>query len=180
MQGALGTRLDMSMAYHLQTYGQSEHTIQTLKDMLKLCVIDFKGSWDVHLSLVELSYNKSYHSIMRCAPFEAHYGRKCRSPILQEEFKEGRLIRPKIVQETTEKISQIKDQLKDARDQEPVEILEREIKQFKRSRIPIVKVRWNLKQGPEFTWEREDQMKLKTVTVLTVVNLKRQTTRPDT
>ncbi|GJY26120.1 putative reverse transcriptase domain-containing protein [Tanacetum coccineum] len=77
MQEALGTRLDMSTAYHPQTDGQSERTIQTLEDMLRACVLDFRGSWDVHLSLVEFSYNNSYHSSVRCAPFEALYGRKC-------------------------------------------------------------------------------------------------------
>ncbi|GKB35281.1 putative reverse transcriptase domain-containing protein [Tanacetum coccineum] len=82
MQGTLGTRLDMSTAYHLQIDGQSERTIQTLEDILRACVIDFRGSWDVQLSLVEFSYNNSYHSSMRCAPFEALYDRKYRSPIL--------------------------------------------------------------------------------------------------
>ncbi|GJU12792.1 putative reverse transcriptase domain-containing protein [Tanacetum coccineum] len=69
----------MSTAYHPQTDGQSEHTIQTLEDMLGACVIDFRGSWDTHLPLAEFSYNNSYHSSIRCAPFEALYGRKCRS-----------------------------------------------------------------------------------------------------
>ncbi|GJX70679.1 putative reverse transcriptase domain-containing protein [Tanacetum coccineum] len=73
---ALGTRLDMSTAYHPQTDGQSEHTIQTLKDMLRACILDFGGSWNVHLLLVEFSYNNSYHSSVRCALFEALYGRK--------------------------------------------------------------------------------------------------------
>ncbi|GKE31048.1 putative reverse transcriptase domain-containing protein [Tanacetum coccineum] len=68
--------------YHPQTDGQSEHTIQTLEDMLRAYVIDFGGSWDVHLPLAEFSYNNSYHLSIRCAPFEAMYGRKCRSPVL--------------------------------------------------------------------------------------------------
>ncbi|GJT66260.1 putative reverse transcriptase domain-containing protein [Tanacetum coccineum] len=88
MQEALGTRLDISTAYHPQTDGQSERTIQTLEDMLRACVLDFKGSWDVHLPLVEFSYNNSYHS------------------------------RPELVQETTEKISQSNDRLKAARDRQ--------------------------------------------------------------
>ncbi|GJY05139.1 putative reverse transcriptase domain-containing protein [Tanacetum coccineum] len=116
MQDALGTCLDMSTAYHPQTDGQSECTIQTLEDMRRACVIDFKGSWDVHLLLVEFSYNNSYHSSVRCAPFKALYRRKCFSPILWAEVGEGQLIRPDIVQETAEKISQIKDRLKVARD----------------------------------------------------------------
>ncbi|GJY61107.1 putative reverse transcriptase domain-containing protein [Tanacetum coccineum] len=113
-----GTRLDMSTAYHPQTDGQCEHTIQTLEDMLRTCVLDFGGSWDVLLPLVEFSYNNSYHSSVRCAPFEALYGRKCRSSILWAGVGEGQLIGPELVQETTEKISQIKDRLKAARDRQ--------------------------------------------------------------
>ncbi|GKG57667.1 putative reverse transcriptase domain-containing protein, partial [Tanacetum coccineum] len=71
MQEALGTRLDMSTAYHPQTDGQSKHTIQNLEDMLRACVQEFEGSLDVHLPLVEFSYNNSYHYSVRCAPFEA-------------------------------------------------------------------------------------------------------------
>ncbi|GJX71747.1 putative reverse transcriptase domain-containing protein [Tanacetum coccineum] len=87
------------------TDGQSERTIQTLEDMLRACFLDFGGSWDVHLPLVEFSYNNSYHSSVRCAPFEALYGRKCRSLIMWAKVGEGQLIRPELVQETTEKIS---------------------------------------------------------------------------
>ncbi|GJT32841.1 putative reverse transcriptase domain-containing protein [Tanacetum coccineum] len=76
------------------TDGQSEHTIQTLEDMLRACVLDFGGSWDVHLPLVEFSYNNSYHFSVRCALFEALYGRKCRSPIMWAEVGEGQLIGP--------------------------------------------------------------------------------------
>nr|GEV63184.1 Ty3/gypsy retrotransposon protein [Tanacetum cinerariifolium]GEV63232.1 Ty3/gypsy retrotransposon protein [Tanacetum cinerariifolium] len=253
MQEALETRLDMSTAYHPQTDGQSECTIQTLEDMLRACVLDFEGSWNVHLPLVEFSYNNSYHSSVRCAPFEASYGRKRRSPIMWAEVGEGQLIGPELVQETIEKISQIKDGLKAARNRQKsyadkrrkplefgvgdhvllrvspwkgvvrfgkkgklasrfvgpfeiikkvgpvayrldlseelngvhdtfrmsnlkkclvdptlqvpldeirvdaklnfVDILEREFKKLKRSRIAIVKVQWNSKRGPEFTWE---------------------------
>ncbi|GJY79754.1 putative reverse transcriptase domain-containing protein [Tanacetum coccineum] len=118
MQEALGTRFDMSTAYHPQTDGQSEHTIQTLEDMLRACILEFEGSWDVHLPLVEFSYNNSYHSSVRYDPFEALYGRKCHSPIMWAEVGEGQLIGPELVQETTEKISQIKDKLKAARDRQ--------------------------------------------------------------
>ncbi|GKB14139.1 putative reverse transcriptase domain-containing protein [Tanacetum coccineum] len=116
MQEALGTCLDMSTDYHPQIDGQSERTIQTLEDMLRACVLDFRGSWDVYLLLVEFSYNNSYYSSVRCAPFEALYGRKCRSPIMWAEVEEGQLIGPEIVQKTTNKISQIKDRLKVKRD----------------------------------------------------------------
>ncbi|GJR03726.1 putative transcription factor/ chromatin remodeling BED-type(Zn) family protein [Tanacetum coccineum] len=84
--------------------------------MLRACVLDFGGSWDVYLWLVEFSYNNSYYSSVRCAPFEALYGRKYRSLIMWAEVGEGQLIGPELVQETTEKISQIKDRIKAARD----------------------------------------------------------------
>ncbi|GJZ92879.1 putative reverse transcriptase domain-containing protein [Tanacetum coccineum] len=83
LQSALGTNLDMSTAYHPQTDGQSERTIQTLEDMLRACAIDFGKGWVNHLPLVEFSYNNSYHASIKAAPFEALYGRKCRSPIKQ-------------------------------------------------------------------------------------------------
>ncbi|GJV82101.1 putative reverse transcriptase domain-containing protein [Tanacetum coccineum] len=118
MQKALGTCLDMSTTYHSQTDGQSERTIQNLEDMLRACVLDFKGSWDVHLPLVEFSYNNSYHSSVRCVAFEALYGRKCRSPMMWAEVREGNLIGHELVQETTEKNSQIKDRLKVTRDRQ--------------------------------------------------------------
>ncbi|GKF17254.1 putative reverse transcriptase domain-containing protein, partial [Tanacetum coccineum] len=90
----------------------------TLEDMLRACILEFGGSWDVHLPLVEFSYNNTYHSSVRCAPFEALYSRKCCSPILWVEVREGQLIGPELVQETTKKISQINDRLKAARDRQ--------------------------------------------------------------
>ncbi|GKA78830.1 reverse transcriptase domain-containing protein, partial [Tanacetum coccineum] len=85
LQKALGTNLDMSTTYRPQTDGQSERTIQTLEDMLRACVIDFRSSWDRHLPLVEFSYNNSYHTSIKVAPYEALYGRKCRSPLCWSE-----------------------------------------------------------------------------------------------
>ncbi|GJU43533.1 putative reverse transcriptase domain-containing protein [Tanacetum coccineum] len=85
LQRALGMNLDMSTAYHPQTNGQSEMTIQTLEDMLRACVIDFGKGWVNHLPLVEFSYNNSYHASINAAPFEALYGRKCRSPVCWAE-----------------------------------------------------------------------------------------------
>ncbi|GJS23041.1 putative reverse transcriptase domain-containing protein [Tanacetum coccineum] len=262
---ALGTNLDMSTAYHPQTDGQSERTIQTLEDMLRACAIDFGKGWVNHLPLVEFSYNNSYHASIKAAPFEALYGRKCRSPVCWTEVGEAQILGPELIQETTEKIIQIKQRMQAARDrqksyadlkrkpmefqvgdkvmlkvspwkgvvrfgkrgklnpryvgpfkviervgevayklelpeelsrvhntfhvsnlkkchadeplavpldglhlddklhfvEEPVEIVGREVKRLKRSRIPLVKVRWNSKRGPEFTWEREDQFKKK-------------------
>ncbi|GJY83272.1 putative reverse transcriptase domain-containing protein [Tanacetum coccineum] len=259
---ALGTRLDMSTAYHPETDGQSERTIQTLEDMLRACVLDFGKGWDKHLPLVEFSYNNSYHTSIKAAPFEALYGRKCRSPICWAEVGDSQLTGPEIIHETTERIVQIKSHIQAARDrqksyadvrrkplefqvgdkvmlkvspwkgvirfgkrgklnpryigpfkiiakvgtvayrlelpeklsrvhstfhvsklkkcmadeplaipldeiqvddklnfiEEPVKIMDREVKRLKQSRISIVKVRWNSRRGPEFTWEREEQM----------------------
>nr|GFA14252.1 putative reverse transcriptase domain-containing protein [Tanacetum cinerariifolium] len=217
LQEVLGTKLHMSTAYHPETDGQSGCTIQTLEDMLRACVMDFGGSWDTHLPLVEFSYNNSYHTSIKCAPFEALYGRKCRSLVIWTGVGESQLIGPEIVQETTEKIIQIKERLKTARSrqksyadkrsyrlklphelscfhdtfhvsnlkkclaetyvqvpldeieidenlhfvEEPIEIVERDVKKLKRRRIPLVKVRWNSRQGVEYTWEREDQFRKK-------------------
>ncbi|GJZ60930.1 putative reverse transcriptase domain-containing protein [Tanacetum coccineum] len=259
-KNALGTEVNMSTAYHPEIDGQSERTIQTLEDMLRACVIDFGKNWDRHLPLVEFSYNNSYHASIKAAPFEALYGRKCRSPICWSEVGDSQLTGPELVRETTEKIVQIKNRLLTARSrqksyadvrrkpmefsvgdmvmlkvspwkgvirfgkrgklspryigpfkiierigpvayklelpeklrgihstfhvsnlkrcladenliipleeiqlddklhfiEEPVEIMDREVKRLKQSRIPIVKVRWNSRRGPEFTWERED------------------------
>ncbi|GJT54359.1 putative reverse transcriptase domain-containing protein [Tanacetum coccineum] len=252
---ALGSRLDMSTAYHPQTDSQSERTIQTLEDMLRACVLDFGKSWDRHLPLMEFSYNNSYQTIIKASPFEALYGRKCQSPVCWAEVGNAELTGPAIVHETTEKIVKNKSRIQAAHDrqnsyanvrckplefqfgdrvvlkvspwkgvvrfgkrgklnpryvspfkviervgtvvyklelpqqlsrvhntfhvsnlkkclsneslvipleelhvddklhfvEEPVEVVDREIKQLKRSRIPIIKVRWKSKRGPEFT-----------------------------
>nr|GEV88216.1 putative reverse transcriptase domain-containing protein [Tanacetum cinerariifolium] len=240
----LGINLDMSTAYHPETDGQSERTIQTLEDMLRAFVIDFGKGWVKHLPLVKFSYNNSYHASIKVAPYEALYGRKCRSPVCWAEVGEAQLIDPEMIQETTKKIILIKQRIEAAQDQqksyanqkrkpmefevgdrvmlkvlakvgkvayrlelpqelsrvhhtfhvsnlvsnlkkcyadeplakplegvhiddtlqfmeEPVEIMEREIKRLKRIQIPLVKVRWNSRRGPEFTWECEDSFKQK-------------------
>nr|GFD29255.1 putative reverse transcriptase domain-containing protein [Tanacetum cinerariifolium] len=106
----------MSTAYHPETDGQSERSIQTLEDMLRACVIDFGKGCVNHLPLVEFSYNNSYHASIKAAPFEALYGRKCRSPVCWNEVREFHLTGPEIVQETTEKIIQIKQRMQAAHD----------------------------------------------------------------
>ncbi|GKA59413.1 retrotransposon ORF1 [Tanacetum coccineum] len=154
--------------------GQNEHTIQILEDMLRACVIDFRGSWDILLPLASF-------------PFEMLYGRKCMSPVLWAEVRENRLIGPvayrlRLPEELssvydTFYVSNLKKCLADANlhvpldeikidktlhfVEEPEEIMDREVRSLKRSKISLVKVCWNLKRGPEFTWEREDHMKSK-------------------
>nr|GEW35050.1 putative reverse transcriptase domain-containing protein [Tanacetum cinerariifolium] len=83
---ALGTRSDMSTAYHPHIDGQSERTIQTLEDMLRACVIDFVNGWDRHLPLIKFSYNNSYHMSIKAAPFNVLYGRKCHSLVCWAEM----------------------------------------------------------------------------------------------
>nr|GEV48763.1 reverse transcriptase domain-containing protein [Tanacetum cinerariifolium] len=118
LQKALGTSLDMSTAYHPQTDEQSERTIQNIKDILIAYVIDFRKGWVNHLSLVEFSYNNSYHASIKAAPFEALYGQKYRSPVCWAEVGEVQLLGLKIVQETTEKIIQIKQRIQAAHDRQ--------------------------------------------------------------
>ncbi|GJT69485.1 putative reverse transcriptase domain-containing protein [Tanacetum coccineum] len=118
LQSALGTQLDMSTTYHPKTDGQSERTIQTLEDMLRACVIDFRKGWEKHLPLVEFSYNNSYHASIKAAPFKALYGRKCRSPVCWAEVGDVQLTGPEIIHETTEKIVQIRQRLQAARDRQ--------------------------------------------------------------
>ncbi|GJT86364.1 putative reverse transcriptase domain-containing protein [Tanacetum coccineum] len=193
LQSALGTQLDMSTAYHPETDGQSKRTIQTLKDMLRACVIDFGKGWERHLPLVEFSYNNSYHASIKATPFEAlygviHFGKRGKlNPRYIGPFKILKQIGPvayklKLPEKlknvhNTFHVSNLKKCLSDESlvipmkelrlddklnfVEEPVEIMDREVKQPKQSRIPIVKVRWNSKRGPEFTWEREDQIRAK-------------------
>ncbi|GKA85296.1 reverse transcriptase domain-containing protein [Tanacetum coccineum] len=108
LQNALGTNLDMSIAYHPKTDRQSERTIQTLEDMLRSCAIDFGKGWVNHLPVVEFSYNNSYHASIKAAPFKALYGRKCRSPVCWTEVGEAQILGPELIQETTRKSSKTK------------------------------------------------------------------------
>ncbi|GJW64379.1 putative reverse transcriptase domain-containing protein [Tanacetum coccineum] len=229
--------LDMSTSYHPETDGQSERTIQTLKDMLRACVIDFGKGYERHLPLVEFFYNNSYHArpeiihettkkivqirqrLQAARDRQRSYANVRRKPL---EFQVGdrvmlkvsprkgvirfgkrgklnpRYIGPFKILEwiglvayklelpeelsnvySTFHISNLKKCLSDESlvipmkelrlddklnfVEEPVEIMDREVKQLKQSRIPIIKVRWNSKRGPEFTWEREDQIRAKRI-----------------
>ncbi|GJX90106.1 putative reverse transcriptase domain-containing protein [Tanacetum coccineum] len=237
------TQLDMSTAYHPQTDGQSKRTIQMLEDMIRACVMDFGKTWDIHLPLIEFSYNNSYHTSIKVTPFEALYGRKCRSPICWAEVGDAQLTGPEIRSYANKRRKPLECQVRDKvmlkvspwkgvirfgkqrklnpryigpfkilakvgtvayrlelpkklsrvhstfhvsnlkkclSDEplailldeihvddklnfikEPVEIMDREIKRLKQSHIPIVKVHWKSRRGPEYTWEREDQMQKK-------------------
>lgn len=111
LQSALGTRIDMGTAYHPQTDGQTERVNQILEDMLRACVLDFGGSWEQFLPLAEFAYNNSYQSSIQMAPFEALYGRSCRSPSCWAEVGDSLLLGPDMVRETTEKIEIIRRRL---------------------------------------------------------------------
>ena len=110
-QKAMGTRLTMSTTFHPQTDGQSKRTIQVLEDMLRACVLDHKGSWEKHLSLVEFAYNNSYQASIQMAPYEALYGRSCRSPICWTEVGESSISGPDLIRDTSEKVSLIQQRL---------------------------------------------------------------------
>ncbi|XP_072081170.1 uncharacterized protein [Arachis hypogaea] len=107
-QRAFGTKLCLSTAYHPQTNGQSERTIQTLEDMLRACVLDQPGSWDRYMPLVEFAYNNSFHASIGMAPYEALYGQKCQSPLCWYEFGEVSVLGPDLIAETTENIKKIR------------------------------------------------------------------------
>ncbi|XLS75404.1 hypothetical protein HN51_032269, partial [Arachis hypogaea] len=110
-QKAFETRLSLSTAYHPQTDGQSERTIQTLEDMLRACVLDQPVSWDRYMPLVEFAYNNSYHASIGMAPYEALYGRKCQSPLCWYEAGEKSLLGPEMIAETTEQVKKIRDRM---------------------------------------------------------------------
>ena len=112
LQEALGTRLNFSTTFHPQTDGQSEIVIQVLEDMLRGCVIDYEGSWDRHIPLVQFVYNSSLQSSIGMARYEALYGRKCRTPLCWTELGEEKIIGPDLIQETEEKVKVIRERLK--------------------------------------------------------------------
>ena len=106
-QRAIGTQLTMSTAFHLQTDGQSERTIQVLKDMLRACVLNHKGSWEEHLPLVEFAYNNTYQVSIQMAPYKDLYGRPCRSSICWIEVGESSITGPNLIRDTSKKVSLI-------------------------------------------------------------------------
>ena len=110
-QKAMGTQLTMSTAFHPQIDGQSERTIQILEDMLRACVLDLKGSWEEHLPLVEFAYKNSYQASIQMAPYEALYGRLCRSPICWTEMGESSITSPDLIRDTSEKVNLIRKHL---------------------------------------------------------------------
>lgn len=118
LQGAMGTKLNFSTAYHPQSDGQSKRTIQTLEDMLRTCVLDLGGNWESYLPLVEFAYNNSFQATIRIAPYEALYGRRCRSPVHWDEVGEKRVLGPKIVGRTVEVIDKISARIKAAQDRQ--------------------------------------------------------------
>ena len=116
LQEALGTRLNFSTVFHPQTDGQSERVIQILEDMLRSCVIDYEGSWDRHIPLIEFMYNNSFQLSIGMAPYEALYGRICRTPLCWTELSEKKVISPDLIQETEEKVKIIRERLTVAND----------------------------------------------------------------
>ena len=115
-QDAMGTELKFSTTFHPQTDGQLERIIQTLKDMMRACVLEFKINWDDHLPLIEFAYNNSYHSSIDMAPYKALYGRRCRTPVCWDATGEARLLGPEIVQHMAEQVKIIRAKLKAIQD----------------------------------------------------------------
>ncbi len=107
----MGTKLKFSSAYHPQTDGQSERTIQTLEDLLRSCVLEWKGAWEDHLALAEFAYNNSFHSSIGMAPFEALYGRPCPSPLSWDSPGEKFVVGPEMVQKMNERIAEVRQMM---------------------------------------------------------------------
>ncbi|KAL1193292.1 hypothetical protein V5N11_016119 [Cardamine amara subsp. amara] len=118
LQKKFGTKVNMSTAHHPQTDGQSDRTIQTLEDMLRACVLDWGERWTDHLSLAEFAYNNSYHASIAMSPFEALYGRPCRTPICWTQVGERSILGRDFVQETTERIKVVKAKVKESQDRQ--------------------------------------------------------------
>ncbi|WMV31122.1 hypothetical protein MTR67_024507 [Solanum verrucosum] len=167
----LGAKVNLSTAFHPQTDGQAERTIQTLEDMLRACVIDFKGNWDDHLPLIEFAYNNSYHSNIQMTPYEALYGRRCRSSIGWFEVGEAGLIGPDLVHQAMEKVRVFQERISKRIDNVAYEldlpqelavvhlILDRQVRKLRTKEVASVKVLWRNQFVEEATWEAEEDMK---------------------
>ena len=111
---AMGTKLDFSSAYHPQTDGQTERVNQVMEDMLRACVLTYGKDWEQSLPYAEFSYNNSYQASLGMSPFEALYGRKCRTPLMWSEVGEHTIVRPALIKEAEEKVTEIREKLKAA------------------------------------------------------------------
>ena len=118
IQRVFGTSLNISTTFHPQTDEQTERTIQILEDLLRVCVLEFGGNWEDHLPLMEFTYNNSYQVTIGMTPYEALYGKRCRTTVCWEEAGGRSLIGAEIVQMTTEKVKVIKDHMKAAQDRQ--------------------------------------------------------------
>ena len=118
LQEELGTKLNFSTAYHPQTDGQTERVNQILEDMLRICVLEFGGEWDKYIPLVEFAYNNSFQSSIGMAPYEALYGRRCRTPLCWLEVGERRLSKAEIIQQASKKIELAQKSMKIAQDRQ--------------------------------------------------------------
>ena len=118
LQEAVGSKLIISTAYHPETDGQTERTIRTIEDMMRMCILDWAGSWEKHLPLIEFSHNNSFHSSIGMAPYEGLYGRPCKTPLCWTEVGERREFGPEIVEETMKKLEIIQTNMKKAHDRQ--------------------------------------------------------------
>jgi hypothetical protein len=104
---AMGTKLDFSSAYHPQTDGQTERVNQIMEDILRACVLTYGKDWEQSLPYVEFSYNNSYQARLGMSPFEALYGRKCRTPLMWSEVGECTLVRPDLINKAEDEVAEL-------------------------------------------------------------------------
>ncbi|KAK8958304.1 hypothetical protein KSP40_PGU004152 [Platanthera guangdongensis] len=118
VQQMLGTKLSFSTAFHPQTDGQTERVNRTTEDMLHMCVLDFRKQWEDHLYLVEFAYNNSYQASIEMSPFEALFGRRCRTPLSWLETGESELYKSQEVEDATSLVRTIRERLLIAQDRQ--------------------------------------------------------------
>ncbi|XP_074291260.1 uncharacterized protein LOC141618036 [Silene latifolia] len=170
------------------TCQRTKRTIKNLKDMLRAGAMEFCGSWEDRLDLIEFSYNNSYHSSIRMTPFEALYGRKCRSPVCWDDSAEAVVLGPQMVQDMIEQVHLIRQKMKAAQDRQksyadlhrrdiefavenseldesltyaevPKEILDRKVRKVRNGETVLLKVLWSNRNVEEATWEPEESMR---------------------